>query len=136
MAQELPPERAARMRAREFNAADAFGVHDRNRQRVAECQRGGGTRGRCEIQRAGFFFRTRVEMRVGLLREARTRLARECDEFRAAPLDQGNDREQLVRFAGIGQRDKNVVARHHAQVAVTRFGRMNEIGGRAGARHG
>ena len=52
--EELAAERAAGMRARELVPREAFRVHQRDRERVAERERGGRARRRREVQRAGF----------------------------------------------------------------------------------
>ena len=124
------------MRAREFVAAHTFGLHYRERERITECERRGGARGGRQIERAGFFFRAGVKMGIGLPGEARLRFAGKRDQLGALAFDQRHDRQQFGGFARVRQRDKYVVARDHAEVAMARFGGMHKIRRRAGARHG
>jgi hypothetical protein len=48
----------------------------------------------------------------------------------------GQHVRQFRRIAGVGKRQKGVCGRHHAQIAMARFSRMNELGRRAGRSHG
>ena len=74
-----------------------------------------------------------VEMDVGLARQGRVRIAGHRDQLGALALDQRHDRQQFGALAGIGQRDHDVVARDHAEIAVAGFGGMDEEGRGAGA---
>ena len=68
-------------------------------------------------------------MSVGLERQTGIRFAGKRNQLRASALDQWHDRQQFCGLAGIGERDKDVVARDHAEVPVASLGRMHEICG-------
>ena len=136
MREQAPPERAARMRAREILGAEALGVEQGDRERIAQGQRRGGARSGGEVQRTGLLVHARVQVHVGFARQRRIGIAGDRDQARPLAFEQGHDGEQFLAFARVGQRDQHVVARDHADVAVARLGRMHEVGRRAGARHG
>jgi hypothetical protein len=50
----------------------------------------------------------------------------------AEPLDRRQDRAHLVALARVRDREHDILLRHHAQVAVARFGGMDEERRRAG----
>jgi hypothetical protein len=59
-------------------------------------------------------------------------MAGQGDDARAHALGHGNDGDQFVRRARIGNGQQDVLAGEHAEVAVNGFGRMHEKGRRAG----
>ncbi|MCY1553588.1 hypothetical protein D9M68_900880 [compost metagenome] len=67
MGQQLAAERAARVRAGEVFLAEAARVQHRHRQRIAQRQRGGGACRWRQVERAGFLFHARVQVRVSQL---------------------------------------------------------------------
>ena len=58
------------------------------------------------------------------------------DDRRSQAGEDRQDAHHLVRLAAVGERDDDVVFRHHPQIAVNAFGGMQEIRGRARAREG
>ena len=64
-------------------------------------------------------------------RERRLRAAGDRDHLRAAPLDEGQDAQDLVGLAGVGDGDHHVAGGDHAEVAVARFAGVHEERGRA-----
>ena len=75
-------------------------------------------------------------MCIGFARQTGVGIAGESDQSRALTLDQRHDGEEFSALAGIRQGDKNVVARHHAQIAMAGLGRMDKIRRCSSARHG
>ncbi len=73
-------------------------------------------------------------MDVGEFGKRRFRPPRHRDQLRTEALDERQDRDQFFRFAGIRERDKDVVLRNHAEIAVARFRGMHEKRGCACAR--
>ena len=65
--------------------------------------------------------------------QGRRRIARECDQGHPQALDDGHDGEDFVGFPGVRQREHRVIARDHADVAVTRLAGMDEEGRGPGA---
>ncbi len=136
MCQQAAAEHSAGVRTGEILGAEAVCIEQRDGQGVAQRQRGGRAGRRGEVERAGFFGDTSVEVGIGLTCQGRVRIAGDGDEAGPLALDERDDEEQLLRLAGIGQRQQQIVAGDHAQVAVAGLGRMHEVGRRAGARHG
>ena len=134
--QQPPAEIAGRMRSREVLLGESAGLQQRDRERIADRERGGRARGRREIQGAGFRRHTDLEVHRRGARQRRMRAAGQRDQRHAETLDHGNDREHLVGLAGVRQRQQHVVADDHPDVAVTRFRRVHEERGCAGAREG
>src|SRR5262249_13514376 len=62
--------------------------------------------------------------------QRRLRIAGQQPDRYAEPLEWRHDGQDLVRLAGVRQRDHDVPARDHSEIAVNAFGRMKEIGGR------
>ncbi len=56
------------------------------------------------------------------------------DERHAEPFEVRQEEHDFGRLAGIGEREHYVGARDHAEIAMPRFGGMQEERGRAGAR--
>ena len=56
------------------------------------------------------------------------------DQLRADPADRLEQAKQFLGLAAVRQRDHDVVVANRAEVAVDRFGRVQEPGRRAGAR--
>jgi hypothetical protein len=70
---------------------------------------------------------------VGGLGQRRGGVAGHRDQRNALLLDGGQQGQQLLGLAGVGQRQHHVVLGDHAQVAVGGLGGMHEEGRRAGA---
>ena len=69
---------------------------------------------------------------LALTGERRLRIARQQHDGHPEPLERRQDRQHLVGLARVGQRDHDVAAGQHPDVAVHAFGRVQEVGGRAG----
>ena len=87
-----------------------------------------------QVERARLFGDAAVERDVRRLAERRPAVAGDGDEARAQPLDRLEQAQQLLRLAAVRQRDDHVFRLDDAEVAVRGFGRVEEEGGRAGAR--
>ena len=79
------------MTAREIVLAKAARLEQGNSEGVAQRQRGGGAGRGGEVERAGFFGDTGIEMHVGLSGQRRAGVAGHGDEPRALAFDQGHD---------------------------------------------
>ena len=132
--EQAPPERAAGMRAREVLRGEPARVEQRQRERVAQRERGGRARRRREAQRAGLGVDRRVEVQVRGLRERALLVAGQRDELRALALQVRHEHHEFVGLAGVRQHDHDVVGRDHPEVAVRRLGRVHEERRRAGRR--
>src|SRR5882672_1485723 len=111
-------------------------VQQRHRKSITERQRRRGARGRGEVERTRFLGDSRIEVHVRLLCQRRIRVAGHGDELGALALYQRNDREQLVRLAGIREGEHHVVTRYHPEIAVAGLGGVQEKCRRSRARHG
>ncbi len=134
--QELAAQRAAGMVHRVVVAAEAARLQERHGQRIAQRKHGGGAGGGREVHRAGFLLDGRIEMNVRFHRERRSRVAGDRDDLRAAPLDEGQDAQDLLGLAGVRDGDHHVAGRDHAEVAVARFAGVHEERRRARRGHG
>src|SRR5438046_7456555 len=134
MDEQLPAESAAGMGASEILLIETASVEQSDRQSVAERERGGGARRRRKIQRAGFLRDARVKVDIGFPGKRRVGIAGQRDQLRALAFYPGDDREQLIRLAGIRERQNDVIARDHAQIAVSRLGGVDEKSRRPRAR--
>ena len=111
---------------------EAAALQQRDRERVAERhlhQRRGGRR---EIVRAGFARLRQREHDVGRLPERAVGGGGDGDQPDAEPARIVDQVLELGGLARPGQRHDHVVVGDHAEVAVARFARMDEEGGRAG----
>jgi hypothetical protein len=72
-------------------------------------------------------------MDVRFPRERGLIVAGKRDQLSALPLEHRNDGKQLGAFSRVGQRDQDVVPRHHAEIPVACFRGMDEECRRAGA---
>ncbi len=114
------------MRAREILRGESTRFEQRDRERVADGERGGGAgRGR-EIERAGLLGHAHVEMHAGGARQVRLRIAGDRDDGHAEPRQVRNQQQHFGGFAGIGDGQQHVVARDHADVAMAGFGGVHE----------
>jgi hypothetical protein len=132
--QQPAAERSARVRAREILRGEAAGVEQRQRERVAQREGRRRARGGREVVRAGLDVDRGVQVSVGGLRERRALVAGEREELRALPLEVRDQLDELVGLAGVRQHHHDVAGGDHAEVAVLRFGRMDEERRRAGRR--
>ena len=130
---EAPSQSAVRVRAGEVLFVELPRLHQGDGKRVAECQGRGGAGGRREAERAGFFCDDHGQVQVGLLCHAGLRAAGEGDGFYAKRAHDGQHHQDFLAFAGVGDGEDGVVGGNHAEVAVARFGGVDEESGRAGA---
>jgi hypothetical protein len=72
------------------------------------------------------------EHRLGMARESRLAAAGDRHQRHAEPLEHRKDRAQLLAFAGVADRQHEILRRHHAEVAVAGLGRVHEHRRRAG----
>ncbi len=116
----------------EIVGREALGFEQRDRQAVAEGQLHG--RRRCWRQpvRAGLFGARQQQHDVGLLAERRLGARRDRDQRHGEAARIGDQRLQFHRLARPRQRQDEVIARDHAEIAVRGFARMHEEGRRAG----
>ena len=90
----------------------------------AICSRGRGGR---HVERLGGFRGGReAEHDVGGMAERRVGRG-DGDQGNRETLGVGDDRRELARLAGLGQRHHDIVGSDHAQVAVGGLGGMNEL---------
>ena len=121
------------MRAGEVLLAEAAALHQGDGEGVAEGEGGGGAGGRGEAERAGFFVDVDGQVDVGFLRKVRSGAASDRDGFHAKGAHDGQHHQDFRAFAGIADGEQGVVGGNHAEVAVPRFGGVDEEGGGAGA---
>ena len=124
---------APRMQVGEILLPEALFDQQRHGQRVANRQRGGRARRRREVHRTRLLGDAAVERHVGGLRQGGVLPAGNRDELRAEAANRREQLKQFVGFPAVGQRDDDVIALDDAQVAVNRFGRVQEERRRAGA---
>ena len=124
------------MRAGEILRTEAARLQERDRERVAHGERGGGARSGGDVVRAGFFAHAHVEVHVALARERRVRPTGEGDQGGALALDGGQDHQHLVARARVGDGDDDVVGGDHAEIPVRGLRGMDEVGGGAGRGEG
>ena len=124
MQQQPAAERAARMRAGEVLGGEAARLQQRDGQRIAHHQRGGGARRGGEIVRAGFLRHRDVQVHIGGAREGRVGRRRSARSA-AAPrrFTCGSSASTSAVSPGVGQRQQHVAAREHAEVAVAGLAR-------------
>ena len=130
--ERAPAERPGRMERGVVLGAQAAQLEQRHGEGVAHRERRGRARGRRQVHRARLLGHAHVEDDVALAGERRVGIAGEQHDRHAEPLERRQDRQHLVGLARVRQRDHDVAARHHAEVAVHAFGRMEEVGRRAG----
>ena len=133
---QLRAELAARVEDAKIARREAARLEERDRERIAEhdlqCRRGGGR----EAVRAGFARLRQQEHDVGFAREGRGRLGGHRDEPDAEAPRIGEKIGELGGLSRPGKREHDVVALDHAEVAMARLGRMNEVSGRSRGREG
>ena len=86
-----------------------------------------------EVQRAGFLGDLAVERDVRRLRQRRGGVARDRDDPRADAPDRFEKPEHLLRLAAVRDGEQHVARLNDAEIAVGRFGRVEEERRRAGA---
>ena len=119
-----------------FLAGEAAGFEQRDGEGVADRQRDGGGGGGDEIERAGFTLDGSIEDDVRVLGKGGIQGAGQGDDAHAGALENGQQVDELVRFAGVGQREDGVFGLEQAEVAVHGLGGVQNVGRRAGAGEG
>ena len=84
----------------------------------------------------GLFGHADIERDDGSGGERGRWMPREADERHVEPGEDGDKPEQFLGFAGVREREDQIAAAQHAEIAVQGFDRMQEAGGRAGGVHG
>ncbi len=105
-------------------AAQAAGVEKSDGEGIADGQRDGGGGGGGEVEGAGLALDGGIENDVGVLGERGLQIAGEGDDAHAGALDDGQQVDQFVGFAGIGKGQDDVLGLQQAQVAMHGLGRM------------
>jgi len=129
-------EFAARVEVCEVLGSEALAEADGDGERVAEGEHGGGGGGGGQVHAAGFAFNGAVEGDIGGLGEGAGGVAAEADEGVALALEGGEEAEDFFGFAAGGKRDDDIAGHEDAEVAVDRFGRVEEEGWGAGGAEG
>ena len=71
-----------------------------------------------------------------MARHGRSRMGSDTNERDVFAFQRRNNRCNFIAFAGIGNGNHDIVVHNHAQIAVCRFGRMDEKRRRACRSHG
>ena len=117
----------------EIVGAEPPGFQQGQSQRIAHDQAGRGAgRGR-QLQGAGLLADADIETHCRRVAQGGIKLARQGDEGRVQPLDEGQQGDQFPGLAGIGQGQDHIVLGDHAQVAMAGLAGVNEKSGRASA---
>ena len=116
---------------------EAAAFHQRNRERVAQCQHHRG-RGRGRQPHGAGFLRLRQDQRnIGGLDERRVPAAgADADDRHTDPPGIGDQVGEFRRLAAIRKKHQRIVARDHTKIAMARFGGMDEVRRRSGRRKG
>ena len=120
------------MQPREVDAREAAQLHQRDGQRVAHGYLGRGRGGGGQVEDAGLLLDPHVEVNVRILGQRRFGVARHRDERIAVGVDEGDNLEDFVRLARIGERQNDVLLRNHAQIAVEGLSGVEEEARRTG----
>ncbi len=131
--QQLTPQGSAGMRPREILFREAACLEYGDRQGIAHRKRRGRARSRREIVRTGLFSNADVDRHARGAAQSRIGLPDEHDQRHAEAFEVGQQEHQLGRLTGVRDREQHVGARDHAEVTVTRFGRVHEECRGAGA---
>ena len=131
---QLAPEGAARMNPGEVLALEPLLLQQRHRQRVAEHERRRRARRRREIVRTGLLAHAGVERHVAVSAKRRRRVPGDGDGSYTEALQMCQKRQELVRFAALGDQNGDVVTADDPEVAVDAVDRMEEVRGGAGGR--
>ena len=107
-------------------------LQQRDGERVAQHERGGGARRRREIVRTRLFPHRRVERDVAVPAECRRRHPGDRDRLYTEALQMGQKPEQLVGLAALGDENRDVVIADDAQVTVYAVHGVQEGSSRAG----
>ena len=114
------------MQRREVFFLEAAAFQQRNCERVAHGHRRGRGGGRCEIERASFFFHRDIQNDVARAGERRARIRGEGDQLDAETLHRFDQFDQFLGFSARRNRHQHIVSGQHAQIAVQRFGSVQK----------
>ncbi len=120
----------------EIFGGKAARFQQRDRQRIAHRQRRRGAGGGGQTQRTGFLGDADVNVDISSLSQCRIGVAGQGDQGHALTLDERQQGQNFVGFAGIGQGHHHVLGSDHAHVAVAGFGGMDKKSRAAGAGQG
>jgi hypothetical protein len=124
------------MRTREIVGGEAARFQQRNREGIAQDERGRGAARRRQCERARFGGDADVQVHVGLARERGRGASGHLDQRIALALEHRKQHQQFVGLARVGQREHDVGVGDHAEVAVPGFARMHVERRRAGGSEG
>ena len=133
--QGAPAERAARVQRRVVFRTKPAELEEHHGQRVADRR----ARRSCSTWASGSSGtplparRRRARPRTGGPSD-RGGIAGQEQDGHSQSLERWKDRQRLVRLPGVRQRQHDVAPRHHPEIAVDSFGRMEEVSRSAGRR--
>jgi len=127
--EELFAEGSARVKRGEILFFEITRPHQADRQRVADGQRQGGGARRCDPQRAGFAFDPDGDVDIAVTAECRVFRAGQADQRDVEALDMRQDGAELFTFAAVADGEHGIAGTDHTEVAVQRFGRVEEEAG-------
>src|SRR4029453_6122658 len=131
-----PAKGPARMQRRVVLGSEPAQLEQRQGERVPGRQGGRRARRGRHVHRAGLLRHAHVQDHLALAGERGPRIPREEHDRNAEPLEERQDREDLVRLAGVRERDHDVPAGHHAEIAVHALGGVQEVRWGSGRREG
>ncbi|MNV18898.1 hypothetical protein D3C71_1097380 [compost metagenome] len=105
-------------------------------ERITHHQRRGGTGGRCQAKRTGFFRHFHAQVNIRRARHAAFWAAGHANERNVQTFQHGDQRQYFVGFTGVGQRNDHILRRDHPEIAVRRFTWMHEERGCSGTGKG
>ena len=124
------------MKGAEIERGEAAALEQRDRQRVPQHQLHRRRGRRSEPVGAGLRRARHRETDVGLAAERAVGLSGHGDQRNGVALGEGDDRRQFRRLARPGDGQHDIADLHHAEVAVTGLGRVDEEGRLAGRGEG
>jgi len=114
------------VRARKIFRAKAARIKKRDRQCIAERERGRGAGSGGQIERARFPGNCSLEVYIGQRSKRRVGAAGDRDQAGTLPSGDWHDSGELFGGARVRHRNQHVVAGHHAKIAVTCLCRMQK----------
>ena len=124
--QQFAAECATRMRQREIFRRETTRFQQRDGQRIAHHQRGGGAGGRRQPQRAGFLRHLDAQVDIRRFAHRAFRIVSHTDEGELLAFQYRDQRQDLAGFAGVGDGEHDVLRGDHAQIAMAGLRRVNE----------